>query len=62
MSCEICSQDIKEKNKAVVDSWSQEKQTLIFWYWCGVTDHGKSGLSPYDTEFIAKFDKHCGLD
>ena len=59
--CEICGNDIIEINRKVVEEWSDERKRLHFWYWCGVTDHGKSELSPYDTDLVYKFDKHCGL-
>lgn len=62
MECIECNKDILKKNKLVVESWRKERQNLFFWYWCGVTDHGKSELSPYDTELMTKFDKYCKLD
>ena len=61
MSCDLCGEDIIDRNKKVIESWSKERQKLYFWYWCGVTDHGKSELSPYDTDLMEKFDNRCGL-
>ena len=60
--CEWCGKVILKENKTIHDSWSKEKQKIYFWYWLGVTNHGKSGVSPYDTELMNKFDKHWWID
>ena len=62
MMCEICGEDILQKNKEVVDNWSKEKQKLYFWYWSGFTNHGKTGLSPYNGDLMIKFEKHYKED
>ena len=60
--CKECGKDIIEENRKVVEDWSEEKQALHFWYWCGVTDFGELPISPYSTEIIHKFDKKCDLE
>ena len=60
--CDKIYHNIIQKNRKLVEGWSEEKKRLHFWYWCGVTDFGEDEkhLSPYSTELIEKFDKRCG--
>ena len=61
--CIVRDDDILTKNKEIHDKWSKEKQKIYFWFWNGVTNYGETiKISPYETDFMERFDSHCNME